>query len=143
MLGIYIYILLAVPVLIGLSVSLRERHLDRRHFISFVGFTAALAAVAAATHDGMYMRQGVQSSYSTSFAWKVLLATSGLSALLALRVFDLVEAVLRDPFQGIGKAEPLKYLLAGCWSRRITQEHRLVYRVPGTRIDFLQAKYHY
>jgi hypothetical protein len=83
MLGIYIYILLAVPVLIGLSVSLRERHLDRRHFISFVGFTAALAAVAAAaTHDGMYMRQGVQSSYSTSFGGKVLLATSGLSALL-------------------------------------------------------------
>jgi toxin YoeB len=62
---------------------------------------------------------------------------------VALRVFDLVEAVLRDPFQGLGKPEPLKYLLAGCWSRRITQEHRLVYRVAGTRIDFLQAKYHY
>jgi toxin YoeB len=62
---------------------------------------------------------------------------------VALRVFDLVEAVLRDPFQGIGKPEPLKYVLAGCWSRRITQEHRLVYRVAGTRIDFLQAKYHY
>ena len=62
---------------------------------------------------------------------------------VALRVFDLVEAVLRGPFQGIGKPEPLKYLLAGCWSRRITQEHRLVYRVAGTRIDFLQAKYHY
>ena len=62
---------------------------------------------------------------------------------VALRVFDLVEAVLRDPFQGIGKPEPLKYLLAGCWSRRITQEHRLVYRVAGTRIDFLQVKYHY
>jgi toxin YoeB len=62
---------------------------------------------------------------------------------MASRVFDLIEAVLRDPFQGIGKPEPLKYLLAGCWSRRITQEHRLVYRVAGTRIDFLQAKYHY
>jgi len=62
---------------------------------------------------------------------------------VALRVFDLVEAVLRDPFQGLGKPEPLKYLLAGCWSRRITQEHRLVYRVARTRIDFLQAKYHY
>jgi toxin YoeB len=62
---------------------------------------------------------------------------------VALRVFDLVEAVLRDPFQGIGKPEPLKYLLAGCSSRRITQEHRLVYRVASTRIDFLQAKYHY
>jgi toxin YoeB len=62
---------------------------------------------------------------------------------VALRIFDLIEAVLRDPFQGIGKPEPLKYLLAGCWSRRITQEHRIVYRVAGTRIDFLQAKYHY
>jgi len=62
---------------------------------------------------------------------------------VALRVLELVEAVLRDPFAGIGKPEPLKFLLAGCWSRRITQEHRLVYRVTESRIDFLQAKYHY
>jgi toxin YoeB len=62
---------------------------------------------------------------------------------VALRVLELVEAVLRDPFVGIGKPEPLKYVLAGCWSRRITQEHRVVYRVSGARIDFLQAKYHY
>jgi toxin YoeB len=61
----------------------------------------------------------------------------------ALRAFELIEAILRDPFTGIGKPEPLKYLLAGCWSRRITQEHRLVYRVSGNRIDFLQARYHY
>lgn len=62
---------------------------------------------------------------------------------VALRVFDLVEAVLREPFVGIGKPEPLKYVLAGCWSRRITQEHRVVYRVSEGRIDFLQARYHY
>jgi toxin YoeB len=62
---------------------------------------------------------------------------------VALRALELVEAVLRDPFTGIGKPEPLKYVLAGCWSRRITQEHRLVYRVSGRRIDFLQARYHY
>ncbi|HTE90514.1 MAG TPA: Txe/YoeB family addiction module toxin [Terriglobales bacterium] len=62
---------------------------------------------------------------------------------IALRVFELIEAVLRDPFGGIGKPEPLKYLLAGCWSRRITQEHRLVYKVGERRIDFLQARYHY
>jgi toxin YoeB len=62
---------------------------------------------------------------------------------IALRVFELIEAVLRDPFGGIGKPEPLKYLLAGCWSRRITQEHRLVYNVGERRIDFLQARYHY
>lgn len=61
----------------------------------------------------------------------------------ALRVLDLVEATLRDPFAGVGKPEPLRYLLAGCWSRRITQEHRLVYRVSDERIDFLQARYHY
>ena len=62
---------------------------------------------------------------------------------VALRAFDLIEAVLRDPFVGIGKPEPLKYILAGCWSRRITQEHRMVYRVSEGRIDFLQARYHY
>jgi toxin YoeB len=62
---------------------------------------------------------------------------------VALRAFELVEAVLRDPFVGIGKPEPLKYVLAGCWSRRITQEHRLVYTVCPQRIDFLQARYHY
>lgn len=61
----------------------------------------------------------------------------------ALRVLDLVEAVLRDPTNGIGKPEPLKFYLRGCWSRRITQEHRLVYLVRERRIDFLQARYHY
>lgn len=62
---------------------------------------------------------------------------------VALRALELIEAILRDPFSGIGKPEPLKYVLAGCWSRRITQEHRLVYRVSQQRIDFLQARYHY
>lgn len=61
----------------------------------------------------------------------------------AVRVLELVEAVLREPFTGIGKPEPLKFVLSGCWSRRITQEHRLVYRISGTRVDFLQARYHY
>jgi toxin YoeB len=62
---------------------------------------------------------------------------------IALRALDLVEAILRNPFEGIGKPEPLKYLAAGSWSRRLTQEHRIVYLVTGTRIDFLQARYHY
>lgn len=61
----------------------------------------------------------------------------------ALRVLDLVEAVMRDPFSGIGKPEPLKHMLTGAWSRRITQEHRLVYLVRGNRVDFLQARFHY
>jgi toxin YoeB len=62
---------------------------------------------------------------------------------VALRVLDLVEAILRDAFEGLGKPEALRYGLAGCWSRRITQEHRLVYRVADERIDFLQARFHY
>lgn len=62
---------------------------------------------------------------------------------IAMRVLELCEAVLRDPFGGIGKPEPLKRELSGTWSRRITQEHRLVYLVQVDRIDFLQARYHY
>jgi toxin YoeB len=62
---------------------------------------------------------------------------------IAMRAFDLIEAVMRDPFTGIGKPEPLKYLSPGVWSRRLTQEHRLVYLVRDDRIDFLQARYHY
>jgi toxin YoeB len=67
----------------------------------------------------------------------------GTDRKIALRAFELIESILRDPFAGIGKPEPLKYVLEGCWSRRLTQEHRLVYRVSGNRIDFLQARYHY
>lgn len=62
---------------------------------------------------------------------------------VALRVLDLVEAVLRDPFAGIGKPEPLKHLAPGAWSRRVTQEHRVVYLVFQDQVDFLQARYHY
>ena len=62
---------------------------------------------------------------------------------VALRAIDLVEAILRDPFRGIGKPEPLKYLAAGAWSRRLTQEHRIVYLVSDDHVDFLQARYHY
>jgi toxin YoeB len=62
---------------------------------------------------------------------------------LALRAFDLIEAILRDPYQGVGKPEPLRYLAPGTWSRRLTQEHRIVYLVRDDRIDFLQARYHY
>jgi toxin YoeB len=62
---------------------------------------------------------------------------------IALRVLTLVEDVLREPFDGIGKPEPLKYLAPNTWSRRLTQEHRLVYLVSNDRIDFIQARYHY
>ena len=62
---------------------------------------------------------------------------------VALKALDLIEAILRQPFMGIGKPEPLKHALAGAWSRRLTQEHRIVYLVSHNRVDFLQARYHY
>ena len=61
----------------------------------------------------------------------------------ALRIMDLVEAVMRDPFVGIGKPEPLKHQLTGAWSRRINQQHRIVYRVGDSEIVFVEARYHY
>lgn len=61
----------------------------------------------------------------------------------ALRALKIVEEIIRNPFQGIGKPEPLRYLASGTWSRRLTQEHRIVYLVRDERIDFLQARYHY
>ncbi len=62
---------------------------------------------------------------------------------VALRILDLVEAIMRNPFSGIGKPEPLRHLAANTWSRHLTQEHRVVYLVRADRIDFLQARYHY
>jgi toxin YoeB len=61
----------------------------------------------------------------------------------ALRIFDLIEAVMRDPFSGIGKPEYLKQIGPNIWSRRITGEDRLVYLVSDDRVYFLQARFHY
>jgi toxin YoeB len=59
------------------------------------------------------------------------------------RINDLIRAAARDPFTGIGKPEPLKFSLSGCWSRRIDQEHRLVYKVDGDALVIIQCRYHY
>ncbi len=61
----------------------------------------------------------------------------------ALRILDLMEAVLREPFAGIGKPEHLKHMSGNVWSRRITEADRLVYEVFDDRVEFLQARYHY
>ena len=61
----------------------------------------------------------------------------------ALRIVDLIKDVQRNPFKGIGKPEPLKHQLKGCWSRRIDQEHRLVYQVTEEKIRILACRYHY
>ena len=59
------------------------------------------------------------------------------------RVNRLLDEALRDPYSGIGKPEPLRHVLAGCWSRRIDDEHRLVYLVEEDDAVVLQARYHY
>ena len=94
--------------------------------------------------------------------WTVLVSPSTLSSIRTLatswedytfwlksdrkmlaRINKLIEDVLRDPFTGIGKPEPLKYHLPGAWSRRIDDEHRLVYVVTEAEIIILAARYHY
>lgn len=61
----------------------------------------------------------------------------------ALRIIKLLKEIQRDPFQGIGKPEPLRHQFAGCWSRRIDDEHRLVYEVFEDKIRILACRYHY
>ena len=62
---------------------------------------------------------------------------------LQRRIATLIFDILRDPFQGLGKPEPLKHNLKGCWSRRINDEHRLVYQVSDQAVHILSCKYHY
>ena len=59
------------------------------------------------------------------------------------RINKLIQEVKRDPFSGVGKPEPLKHALAGFWSRRITDEHRMVYRVDDASLQIAQLRYHY
>ena len=59
------------------------------------------------------------------------------------RINKLIKEVQREPFAGIGKPEPLKHALAGYWSRRITDEHRMVYRIDGDSMLIAQLRYHY
>lgn len=61
----------------------------------------------------------------------------------AEKILDLVTAVTQDPFNGIGKPEPLKYMDSNIWSRRIDLEHRFIYRVSKTQIDFIACRFHY
>lgn len=67
---------------------------------------------------------------------------------IVARITDLIREIKKDPFKGTGKPEPLKHSLRGCWSRRITGEHRLVYKVDGKRGEdqtctILQCRFHY
>ena len=83
----------------------------------------------------------------TSAAWEEYLVWQDTDRKIAQAINALIKDVKRDPFRGLGKPEPLKHELRGWWSRRITGEHRLVYRVSGTgddlRVEIAQCRYHY
>jgi toxin YoeB len=79
----------------------------------------------------------------TPTAWNDYLWFQNHDRKLLKRINQLIQDVVRSPFQGIGKPEPLKGELAGYWSRRIDDEHRLVYSVTQTEIVIVGCRYHY
>ena len=76
-------------------------------------------------------------------AWEDYQHWQSVDRAIIKRINRLINAVWRNPYEGIGKPEPLKYGLVGAWSRRITDEHRLVYRVVNGDVEILQVRYHY
>jgi toxin YoeB len=76
-------------------------------------------------------------------AWEDYLYWQSTDKVLVKRIHSLIKEVLREPYVGTGKLEPLKHVLAGWWSRRITQEHRMVYRLAGDTVEIAQLRYHY
>ena len=76
-------------------------------------------------------------------AWEDYLHWQQLDRRMLERINKLIRETQRDPFSGIGKPEPLKHALAGFWSRRITDEHRMVYKIEGDALLIAQLRYHY
>ena len=76
-------------------------------------------------------------------AWEDYLYWQKHDRKMVERINKLIKEVQRDPFVGVGKPEPLRHALAGFWSRRITEEHRLVYRVEGGSLEIAQLRFHY
>lgn len=79
----------------------------------------------------------------TDAAWEDYLWFQQNQPQLLKRVNDLIKDAKRSPFKGIGKPEPLKRNLRGCWSRRITDEHRLVYQIEQGTLLIIACRYHY
>ena len=79
----------------------------------------------------------------SELAWEDYLYWQKQDRKLVERINKLIEATARDPFMGIGKPEPLKHAFAGFWSRRINDEHRMVYRVTGDQLEIAQLRLHY
>ena len=79
----------------------------------------------------------------SELAWDDYLHSQRTGKRILRRVNKLIKSIVRDPFQGIGKPESLKHALAGYWSRRIDDEHRIVYRIEGDSVYIAQVRYHY
>jgi len=79
----------------------------------------------------------------TDNSWREYLAWQVEDKKVLKKINSLIKDIQRDAFSGIGKPEPLKYELQGCWSRRITDEHRLVYEVTSYGLTIISCKYHY
>jgi len=79
----------------------------------------------------------------TPIAWENCLHWQKTDSKLLQRIDDLIKDTSRSPYKGIGKLEPLKHILKGCWSRRIDQEHRFIYQVIDKQLIILQLRYHY
>ena len=76
-------------------------------------------------------------------AWEDYLYWQQQDKRIVKRINELIESSMREPFSGIGKLEPLRHALAGYWSRRITEEHRMVYRSEKNALFLAQLRYHY
>ena len=76
-------------------------------------------------------------------AWEDYLYWQKQDRKLVERINKLIEATARDPYAGVGKPEPLKHALSGYWSRRINDEHRMVYKIEGGSLLLAQLRYHY
>ncbi len=76
-------------------------------------------------------------------AWEDYLYWQKINIKTLKRVNELIKATLRDPYYGIGKPEPLKFDMSGCFSRRIDAEHRLVYKIENDNLIIIQCRYHY
>lgn len=76
-------------------------------------------------------------------SWEEYLSWQSTDKKVLKKINNLIKDIKRDPFEGIGKPEPLKYELQGCWSRRVTNEHRLVYEIEDDALYIVSCKYHY
>jgi toxin YoeB len=81
---------------------------------------------------------GFSSQFKDDLAWWFKTDSKKVS-----KILDIITEIMREPFTGVGKPEPLKYMDSDIWSRRINLEHRLIYRVTNSQIDFLSCRFHY